>query len=330
MSEKDLSNKNVSDNNSSEQDEFHDIPDLGPARDDRDQQDIPTLDPVSDQRQQTSESPPRTATAMTKPRAPRGLAYAVLLCFLLIAGLGFWFYTEHVSLQQQLVATQSNNAQMQVRLADIEQLVDAADESANKSGAALQAQLRRKIQQDEQRVDHVDSELRKLWAIYQKYRPRIESMEQELKTVSGSLETLGLSMDKQSQTVSKAQSTLQQLDTQFADLQQNFSGVEEKLTGVQENLAGVEQTQQQLRRAQEQTRGEYLTAQEQNDLQSAQLTNIQQQLDEGVVNPSDLQQLRQLLNEHEKALESINAHRRQVNSELLRLRERIASVQTGS
>ncbi len=319
MSDKQLSDKELSSKNASEQDEFHDMPDLGPARDDMDQPDIPTLEPVSDQPEQTSASP---ANRHTKPRPPRGLAYAVVLCLVLIAGLGFWFYTERVALQQQLTATQSNNAQLQVRLADIEQLVDAADESANKSGAALQAQLRRKIQQDQQRVDHVDSEIGKLWAIYQKYRPRIESMEQELKTVSGSLETLGLSMDKQSQAVSKAQSTLQQLDKQFTELQQNLSG-------VKETLAGVKQTQQQLSRFQEQVRGQYLTVQEQNDLQSVQLTKIQQRLDQGLVQPADVQQLRQLLNEHDKALESINAHRRQVNSELLRLRERIASVQTG-
>ncbi len=305
----------------SRQEEFDDIPDLGPARDELDRSDIPTLKPL-----QPAAS---AASPVTVRKGSSGGVYLLLLLLLLAVGaLAYWSFDQQLRLQRQLAELDITLAQSEQRLSDMEALVNASDDSASKSGEALQALMRKQIQEGQARTKYVDSEIAKLWVVYQKFQPKVQQLEAqlqqhderlvsqkaELKTVGGSLDTLGMSLDQQGQAVSATDGRVSEVGKQLLDMEKRVNAVQ------QQDSKALQQLKNQLR-------NQDLANQEVDDLQAAQLKDMQKKLNtlarkSGA--PSDLQQLVQ---EHQKSLDSIDANRRQVNAELLRLRQRVAQLQ---
>ncbi len=298
------------------QDEFDDIPSLGSARDDLDRSDIPTLKPAG---QEVVE--PALAAPPAKSSSTALLWFMVILLVAALAGVGYWSQMQISRLEQQLAASEQSLSGALSRMADFETLISATDESASKSGAALQAQLRKQLQEGKQRVSHVDSELRKLWAIYQKYQPKITTLEKqqqqqgkglssqkaELKTVGESLDTIGLSLDKQTQALTRTESRLKGVDS-----------------AVKKDRR---QTESRITELREQLRDQDLANQEVDDLQAARLKELQDQLTRMASAPRVPDSVRKQLAEQQKALDSVNSYRRQVNSELLKLRKRVGQLQ---
>lgn len=290
------------------EEDFSDIPELGPADEDRVAASIPTLEAS----QAVHHSASAAAKAPKKSSSP--LMWGFIL--LLVAAVGFSGY-QQLQLQQQLSASESALLQAQSRLADLESLVSATDDSASKTGAALLAQLKRQQKDREARITHVDSEIRKLWAIYQKYKPTIDGLEEtqgqqakqlsgqqkELKTVGTSLESLGLSMDQQSDKVKQLQTTL--------------GSSSEQLAAVKKDLAT------QLSRLQDNLRSQDLRQQEVDDIQAAELADFKAKLNQ----MGNLSQIQAALAEQQRSIDSINANRRQVNGELLKLRTQLGQLQ---
>jgi len=303
----------------SRQEEFNDIPSLGSARDELDQSEIPTLKPV--------DQPQRSSATAPARKASNGLVYFLLAMLILaLAGVAYWSFERSVQLEAKLAAADVIAAESQSRIADIEALVNAADESANKSGAALQAQMRKQLQDSKVSINNVNSEIRKLWAVYQKFSPAIAelqkqqkqhssalaSQQSELKTVGGSLDTIGLSLDKQTQALSKTEQSFSKLDKSLSGLQKSS---DQQLGQLKEQLS-------------EQLRTQDLTNQEVDDLQTAQLNEMQKSLQALQTQPQVPANLQSQIREHQSALESITSFRKQVNSKLLNLQRRIGQLQS--
>ncbi len=306
----------------SRQEEFNDIPDLGPASDELDRNDIPTLKPLGE----VTAKPSRAANN----KSSNGLLYTLVLVLMVaVAGGGFWAFQQLQQLKAELADSERTLAMAQSRLADIESLVSATDDSVNKSGAALQAQLKLQIKEGQNRISLVDSEIAKLWAIYQKYKPKMENIEQqqivqgkqltsqktELKTVGQSLDTIGLSLDKQTKQVGLAQKNFTKVDGQLKALDKSLQAVQTKSIAEFSKVA-------------EEVKLQDLANQEIDDLQAIQLDEMQAKLNALKSNPQVPAQLNKQLQDQQKALESINSYRRQINSELLKLRQRMGQLQS--
>ena len=302
----------------SRQEEFNDIPSLGSARDELDHGEIPTLKPAT--QAQVKSGP----VAAEKPS--KILPYSFFILFLVaFAGLGYWSFDQVTKLQRKLSATELTLAQSQNRITDIESLVSAADESANKSGVALQAKLRQQLQAGQARVQHVDAEIAKLWAIYQKYKPVIAALEKkqqaqteeltsqgaELRTVGGSLDTIGLSLDQQTQSLNAAKESVTGIAKDMLALETSLSTIEKELNTVQ--LSSDKKLEQQQEQFLGQMRDQDLANQETDDLQAAQLSDIQNSIRALQTKPQVPADLQNKVAEHEAALESITLFRKRLD-----------------
>ncbi|MCW9053146.1 MAG: hypothetical protein OQJ91_12680 [Motiliproteus sp.] len=317
------------------QEEFNDIPELGPASDDLDRTDIPTLKPLN-------EIPAKTVRDSQRKRGNGPVYFMILLLAAAVAAGGFFSFQKIDQLNRQLAASELALANTQNRLADIESLVSATDESVNKSGAALQAQLKQQLNEGQGRVKHIDSEIAKLWAVYQKYKPQIEALDKqqksqgkelaahkaELKTVGESLDTIGLSMDKQRLGVEQAQDSVTKTQSDIDRAQKRLTAFDKSLTEVDKTLKASGQKQAaEMGKLSEELRLQDLANQEVDDLQAARMDEMQKSL-EAMRSKSQIPaSVKNQLQEQQKALNSINSYRRQINSEILKLRKRVSQLQ---
>lgn len=292
--------------------EFNHIPELGPARDALDQTAIPTLNQASGKA--TVQLSTGSATA-PQPSNGRFFNWLLLLLMLVMGGAGYWG-AEHINqLQKQLI--DSNQ-----RLAALEGLISATDENANKSGAALQAQIKQFMLSGEKRLKHVDSELAKLWAVaYQRNKPKIAEIDQTLATLDKQSEDLGkqsVELDaqlKQAQVgLEKAGTELKKLAQQQASLQRILKDLESslqlRLTDLGSRLQLRDQANQEL-----------------DSIQDSQMLQLEKQLKTIRDNPAIPTALALSVKEHEQAIAAINSFRKQVNTELLRLGGQIELLQ---
>ncbi len=282
--------------------EFNDIPELGPARDALDQTDIPTLKPAATAKLQRN-AMPETVTAADKSGGGL-MAWVLLLLMIVVGGGGYWGMTHFNQLQKELILANQ-------RLTDLEGLINATDESANKSGAALQAQIQKFLQEESKRGKHVDSELAKLWTVaYQRNKPKIAEIDNSL-----------AALDKQSgQLVKQSAQLAEQVKLALGGLDQ--AGID--LTALTQSLQSQQQTLVEL--------GAQVTlldqaSQELDALQDTQLSGLEQQLAALKQNPPVPQALADTIKEQQQAIAAINSFRQQANTELLRLAGRIDQLQ---
>jgi hypothetical protein len=288
--------------------EFNDIPELGPARDVLDQTDIPTLKPVS------TVASKRAAASQQQPTASKsgGLMPWLLLLLMIVVGAGgYWGMVHFNQMQQQLILANQ-------RLTDLEGLINATDQNANKSGAALQVQIKKFLQGQSQRSKHVDSELAKLWTVsYQRNKPKISEIDKSL-----------AALDKQSdQLVKKSDLLAKQSDQLAKQVTQTRSGLDQAAA----ELKTLSQSQQSQRSALTALGTQMqlwdLANQELDALQDSQLLGVEQKLLQMQQNPSVPKALADSVQQQQQTIASINSFRKQVNAELLRLAQRIDQLQ---
>ncbi|WP_210396596.1 hypothetical protein [Motiliproteus sediminis] len=293
-------------------DDIGEVPNLGPARDELDE---PRVKPKPAAKPKPIPEAPKAPRPPSAPRASghgHGFIYLMLLLVIVAAtGFGFWSQQRATLLQSQLLGMQQQQQIADGKIAALEALISTTDENASKSGAALQAQVKKILQQQEGRIAHVDSEIAKLWTVaHQRNRPKIEELE---KSVAG--------IDKQLASVDKRVGAVA--------TQVEQSGKVLASTGKQLNELTVAQAQQQDARRQqsEQLRLRDQANQELDELQDAQLKQLSEQLAALKKNPQLPAKAAAQLEEQGRSIESINAFRKQINQEVLRLRERINDVQ---
>ncbi|MEH6651861.1 MAG: hypothetical protein V7707_17710 [Motiliproteus sp.] len=284
--------------------EFNDIPELGPARDALDTADIPTLKATAEKQSASPSASRLTASSAADKSASGLMPWLMLLLMVVIGAGGYWGLIHFNQLQKQLI-------QANLRIADLEGLINATDESANKSGAALQAQIKKFLQDEDKRAKHVNSELAKLWTVaYQRNKPKIAEIDK-------SVAELG----KQTDELQKQQA-------------QNIAGIDNAVSGfasVSTDMASFDQTLQlttgNLKDLESQMRLSDQANQELDSLQDIQFSEFEKKLAEIQRNPQVPQALADTVKEQQQAIEAINSFRKQANSEMLRLASRIDQLQ---
>lgn len=287
-------------------DEFSHIPELGPARDVLDQSAIPTLKKTSG----ASVVQPATRTT------GGGLMHWLLLLLMLIMGAAGYWGMEHINLLQiQLI--ESNG-----RISSLEGLINATDENANRSGAALQVQMKTFMLNGDKRLKHVDSELAKLWSVaYQRNKPKIAEIDETVANLDKqSVELLAQSQAfdaqlKQVQSVlSKTNAQLQQFDQRQNALHVQLGDLETALQARLADLGGRLQLRDQAN-------------QELDSMQDKQMQQIEQRLKKLQDHPAVPDALSLAVKDHEQAIAAINSFRKQANAEFLRLGSQIELLQ---
>ncbi|MEH6470243.1 MAG: hypothetical protein V7752_03235 [Halopseudomonas sp.] len=284
--------------------EFSDIPELGPARDALDQADIPTLKKTTDAAAKSHPVEVSAPQAVSQNRDNRLMSWLVLLLMVVMGAGGYWGMGHISQLQKQLILSNQ-------RLTDLEGLINATDESANKSGAALQAQIKKYLQDSEKRLKHVDSELAKLWTVaYQRNKPKIAEIDKTVAGLDKTLGSLGKQSAQQAKVLEKTQAELGKANVGLKSLDQGLVSQQSDMKELGAQLQMRDQANQEL-----------------DTLQDSQLLQVEQQLKAIQENPPVPDALALSVKEHEQAIAAINSFRKQANSEMLRLADQIKQLQ---
>ncbi len=325
-------------------DDFRDIPSLGPAQDEMDRQPIPTLKAMN-----------APAPVVVDERSGHGMVYVMMMLLLIaVAGFGIWSYQQALQLDRKLSSALTLSAQLQNRVLDLEHLISTTDENASKSGAALAGQVKQLVQQDGSRKKEVDSEIAKLWTVaYQRNKPKLEQLDRSLESLAESLSTRlneqERQLSEQLQRLSEQGQQLQSIagnqeavDNQLKAVNQQhessvarqgeaLGAVDTRLQALQEQLAqvkdGVAKQQTGLAEQKAGLSAQNKLASEGLDALKQSLTKLQQELASLSRRPQLPDQLAGQVSEHQKEIESINAFRLEVNQRVYRLGERLNKVQ---
>lgn len=319
------------------EDDFSDIPELGPAGDALDKPAIPTLDKTaaSPRQQATVEA---TATPSSRGES-RMMSWLVLILMLVIGAGGYWGLGHFNRLQHELI-------QANLRLSELEGLINTTDQNASKSGAVLQGQMKKFLFEGEKRIKHVDSELAKLWTVsYQRNKPKIAEVDQAVAELDKTLKRLQASSADLEKSIEMLNTKAAELGKQSGSLQQTGQQqaklIDDSRREMEQGLTQLAQLQQQLQ-AQRQQSQQVISGlesqlqlrdqanQELDALQDDQLSALEQQLAALKNTPKVPQSVTDTLKDQQRAIAAINSFRKQVNSQLVRLGKQVDNLQRAS
>jgi hypothetical protein len=321
-----------------------DIPDLGPAQEGGRQTVAPARNHGADATQE------RPAPRPQPPAKGGNLLHSLVLILLTGAasGLGYWGY----GLQQQLDASQAQQAEVTQRLTDLEQLLEVTSDSASQSGQTLSGRLEQQSKTAAEKYQHFDSEIAKLWTIaYQSNKPKLEAQEKLLASQADTLAQQGALLDAQATRLEQLDERLQAqrtaLDARAADVKAlqsaQLAGDKARaeidrqlavLSGLEKGQASLkgdlDKTIQEVQRSlatldtqvriSEEVQSEKVAAQQQTlRVLSEKVSTLQ-----ASAGSSDLTRRVRV---NEQAIQAIDGSRRQLNQELLQLRGQLSDLQ---
>ncbi len=342
-----------------------DIPDLGPADGGRPGATSPRMG--------ASGGPPRRVPPA--PARGNNLLHSLVLILLTAAasGLGYWGY----GLQQQLESSVELQQEVSRRLADLEQLLEVASDSASQSGQSMSGRLEQQSKMAAEKYRFFDSEIAKLWTIaYQSNKPRIDAQEKQLAAQDGQLTTQAGDLSAQAGQLStqaaqlaaqagqmEAQSSqlaqlgeliktqgaqletrgveIKSLQTRLAAYGETLAGVEKQLDSLAGLEGGLEQGQAGLKADLESALADVkralatldtqvrISEEIQSDKVAAQQTEMRKLHDKisvlegNAVSPD----LGRRLRVNEQAIQAIDGNRRQLNQDVLQLRQQLNNLQ---
>jgi chromosome segregation ATPase len=162
-----------------------------------------------------------------------------------------------------------------------------------------------------ERVAHVDSEIAKLWTIaYQRNKPQLDAHAEQLKTLEGSLAELGSSLKSIRQQAAQAGKALEEASSAKSAVSSSQQRLDARLKGLEQQLATLEQGLK---------------------VESEGRLKVQQQLTQQLTGLQDGQggsaELAQRIRQNEQAISAIDGTRRQINQDLLRIRQQLNNLQ---
>jgi chromosome segregation ATPase len=267
------------------------------------------VEPVS----RTSSSAPTERAAVTPAPAGAGRGGSLLITLillLLVAGVGYLGFTL-TEQQGRLQQLEQDLTQAQQRVEVLEEMLEVTSDSAAQSGQTLQQRLEDLSGRVNERVTHVDSEIAKLWTIaYQRNKPQLDTHAEQLKTLEGSLAELGSSLKSIRQQAAQAGKALEEASAAKSAVSSTQQRLDARLKGLEQQLATLEQGLK---------------------VESEGRLKVQQQLTQQLTGLQDGQggsaELAQRIRQNEQAISAIDGTRRQINQDLLRIRQQLNNLQ---
>ncbi|MEP3350736.1 MAG: hypothetical protein ABJN96_12410 [Marinomonas sp.] len=293
---------------------------------------IPSLtldqDEVSERRPNMATPKTRSIPTQAQPKhAPNvvhkkanllGVYLLILIVLLVAAGGGFWLWQQNMQLRNEVYGAKTE-------IQNLDHQLLAADVSANKQGQTLEETLK----------EH-DSEIRKLWAVaYDRNRTAIANNNKTIEELEKQLASLKETVSVQSKRIAIQSDTFNDIEAGYNKLVPNVASLDsavKNVTALQEQQGVTLSEVDSKIIAQE---GQVASLDGTLVSQTAALSKIQQELadlqnevaafDDKAANISDadLVTVKQTLASHQDAIDSSDAFRTQVNSEIIRLRKQI-------
>jgi len=274
----------------------------------------PGLDPArleSIVAEPASRSSVSTAPASAARGGGRGGSLLItLILLLLVAGggyLGFVLTEQQGSLQE----LRHDLTLAQQRVEVLEELLEVTSDSAAQSGQTLQQRLEDLNTRVEERFSHFDSEIAKLWTVaYQRNKPQLEAHAKQLKGLEGAQAELNTALKSIRQQAEQAWQALEEARAAKAAVSTTQKRLETRLKGLEQQLATLEQG---------------LKVETEGRLKVQQ--TLTQQLSDLKGGQGNEAELAQRIRQNEQAISAIDGTRRQVNQELLRIRQQLNNLQ---
>lgn len=239
-----------------------------------------------------------------------GSLLVTVILLLLVAAGGYLGYNL-MQQQEQLAGLQTELSQAQARVESLESLLEVTSDSAEQSGQTLQQRLQDVDTRIKERFIHFDSEIAKLWTIaYQRNKPQLEQQAELLKALQAQLadaETAVATLRKSAGKADDALAQLGGLKTEQASLKK---ALQARLAAAEKQLGTLEQGLK---------------------LESEGRLKVQKQLADQLSGLSgggdEVAQLAQRIRQNEQAIKAIDGTRRQLNQDLLRIRQQLNNLQ---
>lgn len=239
-----------------------------------------------------------------------GSLLVTVILLLLVAAGGYLGYNL-MQQQEQLAGLQTELSQAQARVESLESLLEVTSDSAEQSGQTLQQRLQDVDTRIKERFTHFDSEIAKLWTIaYQRNKPQLEQQAELLKALQAQLadaETAVATLRKSAGKADDALAQLGGLKTEQASLKK---ALQARLAAAEKQLGTLEQGLK---------------------LESEGRLKVQKQLADQLSGLSgggdEVAQLAQRIRQNEQAIKAIDGTRRQLNQDLLRIRQQLNNLQ---
>lgn len=259
----------------------------------------------------TPKRPAHAPTVVHKKQSLGGVYFLLILLIVAAAGAGYWLWQQNMQLRNELYGAKSE-------IQNLDHQLLAADVSANKQGETLEETLKKH-----------DSEIRKLWGVsYDTNRKAITSNNE-------SIEALGKKMSSMRETLSTQSKRIAVQADAFNDVEAGYNKLVPSVAALDETLKAVAVQQETQAKEVEATNALIASQVGTNEAQALSLEQILQDLDvlqadvsalkkaSTESNNTDTAKIQQTLANHQDAIESSDAFRIQINSEIIRLRKQI-------
>jgi chromosome segregation ATPase len=316
--------------------------------------DIPDLGPAEERRQSVASgraAPSRhAATPAADPGRGGNLLHSLVLVLLTGAasGLGYWGY----GLQQDLEVSVAQQAGLAQRLAELEQLLEVTSDSASQSGQTLSGRLAQQGKIATEKYSHFDSEIAKLWTIaYQSNKPRLDAQEKQLALQAEQLKAQVGQLDAQAGQWAQLSDLIKQQGGQLAaqggeikSLQTTLAASGKALADVDKRLAAVsglekgqaslkgdlDKTVLEMKRSVATLDTQVRIAEEVQSEKVATLQGAQRTLGDKIAAleaGAGSTDVTRRVRSNEQAIQAIDGSRRQLNRELLQIRQQLNELQ---
>lgn len=254
---------------------------------------------------------PASSSSSPSPAGGKGGSLLItLILLLLVAGVGYLGYalTEQ---QERFQELRHDLTLAQQRVEVLEELLEVTSDSAAQSGQTLQQRLEDLSGKAEERFSHFDSEIAKLWTIaYQRNKPQLETHTKQLKALEGGQSELNSALQQIRRQAGQAEEALTQAQAAKTAAAAVQKKLEAHLKGLEQQLSTLEQG------LKVETEGR-LKVQESLTRELAALKGGQ----------GSEAELAQRVRQNEQAINAIDGTRRQINQELLRIRQQLNNLQ---
>ncbi|TYL47795.1 hypothetical protein [Marinomonas sp. IMCC 4694] len=259
---------------------------------------------------------PAHAPAVVHKKPSFAGVYFLLLLLIFAAGAaGYWLWQQNVQLRNEVYGARSE-------IQNLDHQLLAADVSANKQGETVEETLKKH-----------DSEIRKLWGVsYDTNRKSIASNDSDIKELEKKMSSMRDAISTQSKRIAVQAEAFNDVEAGFNKLVPAVANLGETvkvITTAQETQAQrIAFSEQQISAQTGQYQAQALSLEQiLQDLSQLQerIVAIESQvaLANTTSSSTDMTDIQQTLTKHQDAIESSDAFRTQVNSEIIRLRKQI-------